>query len=264
MKKNEKKAILVVSFGTSYSNTREKNIDAVEKYIAGEYPEYDVKRAFTSKMIIEKLKKEGITIDSPEEALEKLYKEGYSEVVCQPLHIINGFEYEKIVRAVQKYQEYFQCLLLGEPLLTGIGDYEKVVEVLKKEFGTVEKNQALVFMGHGTEHHSNAAYSCLENLFKDRGMERVYIGTVEGFPSIRQVILRLKKQQQINHVTLIPFMLVAGDHAQNDMLGESEKSWKNLLLQEDFQVDYILRGLGEIRGIQSIFSEHIEDVLRQK
>lgn len=253
-----KKAILVVSFGTSYADTRKVTIEACEEKITKAFPEYDVRRAFTSQIIIDKLeKRDNILVDNTTEALTKLRDEGFSEVYIQPLHVINGAEYDDVVNEAHAFEDAFDKLVIGRPLLTSMDDYRKVVETLAEEMPERADNEAVVFMGHGTHHDANAAYACLDYVFDDEDVNNVFIGTVEGFPELDTVIKKLEKNN-IEKVTLMPLMLVAGDHAQNDMAGDEEDSWKMILKGKGYEVDTILQGLGEVSKIQDIYIQHLK------
>jgi sirohydrochlorin cobaltochelatase len=256
-----KKAILVVSFGTSYADTRKVTIEACENKIKEAFPAYDTRRAFTSNIIIKKLKeRDNIIVDTPEEALTKLKDEGFSEVIVQPLHIMNGAEYDELKAQVVKFEKDFDKMVLSEALLTSTEDYMKVAEALKLQMPEVKEKEAVVFMGHGTHHFANATYACLDYVLKDVGMKNVFIGTVEGYPTLDTVIKKLH-ENNIEKVTLMPLMLVAGDHAQNDMAGEEEDSWKMVLKKEGFVVDTYIHGLGENEGIQNLYVEHTKKVI---
>ncbi|MCT4564602.1 MAG: sirohydrochlorin cobaltochelatase [Maledivibacter sp.] len=253
-----KKAILVVSFGTSYADTRKVTIEACEEKITKAFPEYDVRRAFTSQIIIDKLnKRDNIIVDNPTEAFTKLKDEGFSEVYVQPLHVINGAEYDDLVGEAGEFKEAFDKLVIGRPLLTSMEDYRTVVEALAEEMPERADGEAVVFMGHGTHHDANAAYACLDYVFDDEDQKNVFIGTVEGFPELDTVIKKLEKNN-IEKVTLMPLMLVAGDHAQNDMAGDEEDSWKIILKGKGYEVDTVLRGLGEFSKIQDLYIEHLK------
>lgn len=255
-----KKGILVVSFGTSYANTRKVTIQACEEKIAKSFPDYEVRRAFTSKMIIKKLKeRDNIQIDTPEEALNKMKQEGFTKVIVQPLHIMPGIEYEEVLDAVEKFKESFQKITVGRPVLYGIKDYKEAVEALKQQLPKLNKDQAVVVMGHGTSHPANACYSCLQSVIDDEGLN-VFVGTVEGYPEIDHVIAKLKANN-IKEVTLMPYMVVAGDHASNDMAGDEEDSWKNILTKEGFVVKIYLHGLGENLGYQDIYINRVKDCI---
>lgn len=254
-----KKGILVVSFGTSHLDTLEKSIEAIEKQIQEEFPSYYVYRAFTSEMIIRKLKKkEQLFIPSVKEAMEQMAEEGIEQVIVQPTHIINGIENDKMLSDIMEYTEKFRKISIGKPLLTGVEDYKKAIHAVMAEV-PLENNEALILMGHGTDHHANAAYPALEYTFHLLGYNQVFIGTVEGFPELRNVMTKLEISG-IKQVTLMPFMIVAGDHAKNDMTGD-EDSWQAQFEDAGYEVKTVLKGLGELKGIRNIFSDHIEAVL---
>ena len=252
----KKKALLVISFGTSYKETREKTIEAIENKLRETFSEYDFYRAFTSRMIIKKLKnRDGLLVDTPLEALEKINKEGYSEVLCQSLHIINGIEYEMTLKEIEEYKNEFDKIELGKPLLTSEDDYDKAITAIVNNSPKLRDDEALILMGHGTEHLENSAYVRLDYKFKKKGFNNVFVGTVEGFPLIEDVIEHIK-EIGIKKIYLMPFMIVAGDHAQNDMAGDEEDSWKSILEDKGYEVEVILKGLGEFEEIRSIFVEH--------
>jgi sirohydrochlorin cobaltochelatase len=262
-----KKAILVVSFGTTHEDTRRLTIDRIEERIGESFPGYEIRRAFTAHKIIDVLKRrDGIKVDTPEEALEKLKAEGFKEILVQPLHIIPGEEYDYVKLVVESFKTSgaFERIQLGRPALYFKGieedipdDYSIMVEAVSE---LIPGEGAAVFMGHGSSHPANACYSCLQNVFYDKGFNSVYIGNVEGYPTIEDVI-RLLKRDEVRETTLIPLMLVAGDHAKNDMAGDEEDSWKSLLEGEGFKVNICLRGLGELKTFQDIYIKHIEDIM---
>ena len=257
----DKKAILVVSFGTSYEDTRKLTIEATENRIAEEFPEYEIRRAFTSNIIIKKLKeRDGLLIDDPTQALEKLHDEGFGTVLVQPLHIINGSEYDDIIAESRSFEDKFEKFAVGRPILTTHEDYEAAIRALTPEFEGLEEDEAFIFMGHGTHHDANAAYACLDYMLKADGHENVFVGTVEGFPILENIIPQLEKRN-IKKVKLMPFMLVAGDHANNDMAGDEEDSWKMILKGEGYEVETILKGLGENEGIRDIYVEHAKALM---
>lgn len=258
----EKKAILVVSFGTSYPETRKKTIAACEAEIAKNNPDYDLKRAFTSGMIIEKLKRrDKIFVDNPEEALKRLYEEGYQQVIVQPLHIINGSEYHDLINAVKKYKNKFRVLKAGRALLTKTEDYFELAEIISREIKTEKAEEAVVLMGHGSQHAANSVYSAFDYVLKDKGLDNYYVGTVEGYPELEQIIKKLK-EKDYQKIKLAPLMLVAGDHAQNDMAGEEEESWKKRLETAGYQVEIKLQGLGEYEGVQQCYLNKITELIK--
>lgn len=256
-----KRGILVVSFGTSFLNTLELCIKSTENRIKDNFPDYEVRSAFTSYMIIKKLKVENnIYIDTTEEALEKMKSEGFTEVYVQPLHIMPGDEYDKIVRGVNKYADCFSKLVLGRPILYREKDYQIAVDALKAQLPEYKEDSAVLLMGHGSTHPANASYALLQCILNDNGLSHVYIGTVEGYPILDNIVPKLK-EDNIQEVTLMPFMLVAGDHAINDMASDEEDSWKNILEAEGFKVDVYMHGLGENKAFQDIYVQHIRDCI---
>lgn len=256
-----KKGILVVSFGTSFPETRKATIEACEKVIDAAFPDHEVRRAFTSHIVIDVIKKkEGVTIYKPEEALQQMYKDGFSEVIVQPLHIIPGEEFhEKIVKNVQAFHGAFEVLRIGDPILSTNEDYAMAVEAMHEQMPDLGPDEAVVFMGHGTHHPANAAYAALQYRLAMEGVP-AYVGTVEGYPELEEV-LTLLKRDNISKVTLMPFMVVAGDHASNDMAGDEPDSWKSILIEEGFDVSVYLHGLGENKAIQDIYVQHVKKAL---
>lgn len=256
---NEKKAILTVSFGTSHLDTLEKTIGAIERRIAQAFPDYRVVRAFTSQMIINKLKRtEDLAVDNVKEALGRLAQEGVERVIVQPTHIINGIENDRMMEDIMEYMDRFQKIKVGKPVLSSVDDYKKAIHAVMAEVDVAE-DEMLVLMGHGTEHHANSAYPTLEYTFHALGYQQVLVGTVESFPELKNVMTKLRISGK-KKVLLMPFMIVAGDHAKNDMAGE-EDSWMSELKEEGYEVRAIIKGLGEMEGIQNLILEHIEDVL---
>lgn len=256
---SNKKAILVVSFGTSYPETRKKTIEATENKISKAYPDYDIKRAFTSKMVIKKIGlQESIEINTPQRALDDLIAQEYTDVIIQSLHIINGYEYHDLAKLYQHYKSRFSSLKLGSVLLNSSSDYIQLVEIIMKNTPWLKHDEALVLMGHGTHHSANSAYPALNYVFLQKGYEHVFVGTVEGYPELPEIIDFLSKKS-FKKVHLMPLMLVAGDHAINDMAGDEDDSWKSVLEEAGFEVEIHLHGLGELPEVQDIFISHIED-----
>lgn len=257
----ELQAILVVSFGTSYAETRAKTIDATETRIAEAYPGYDIRRAFTSKMIIKVLReRDDMIVDTPEEALRKLYEEGYSTVVVQPLHIINGSEYHDTVEICNMYRRGFQHFSVGTALLNSTEDYRQVAEIFMKHSPTLNDGEALLLMGHGSVHSSNAAYPALDYTFKQMGYPDVHVGTVEGYPELPEV-MAIMASRHYKKIYMMPLMLVAGDHAQNDMASDEEDSWKTILEQQGYEAVPILMGMGEMPEIQALYVTHLDEAI---
>lgn len=255
-----KKAILVISFGTSYPETRKKTIEACEQRLAQAYPDRDFFRAFTSRMIMAKLaKRDGEIIDNPEQALTRLRDLGYDDVAIQSLHVINGDEYEKITSQIEAFRPYFKKLVIGKPLITHFEDYETVIEALQQQTPELADDERMVFMGHGATHHAFAAYACLDHLLTHKKIPMI-IGAVESYPEIDVVIERLKAEQ-VRKVHLMPLMIVAGDHAINDMASDEEDSWNTLIQQAGFETQSWLQGLGENSAIQQMFVDHLQQAI---
>lgn len=251
-----KKAVLVTSFGTSHLDTLEETITATEKAIAQALPDFTLRRAFTSTIIMKKLRtRDGIEIDDVPQALTRLLQEHYTQVVIQPTHILCGEEYDKLCALAAPFASSLK-LVIGTPLLKTIPDYWNMTRAMCTLTEAPEEDEAVVFMGHGTAHLANASYALLEYLLWDLGWERAFIGTVEGCPSLEQVIRRLKAQPAIRKIRLMPLMMVAGDHAKNDMAGEEPDSWRNQLEAQGYQVCCILTGLGQSPAIQALFAQH--------
>lgn len=258
----EKKAILVVSFGTSYEHTRKITIDAIEEAVGTAFPEYRIYRAWTSKMIIARLKKrDGVTIPGITEAMEQMSADGITRVVVQPTHVINGTENDAMKEQVLAFSDRFRKISFGAPLLSSEQDREEAARVIAEAFPGLDRDTVLVLMGHGTEHRVNSVYTALNDTFRDMGYSRILLGTVEAYPDIRWV-LDMVKRLAPKKVILAPFMIVAGDHANNDMAGENETSWASRLKKEGFEVAPLLKGLGEYPGIRGIFVRHVKEAIQ--
>lgn len=253
-----KKAIVVVSFGTSHEDTRKKTIEAIERGIAETFKDYQVFRAFTSKIIIKKLREnENLIVPTVKEAMEKLVEEGYTDVVIQPTHIINGIENENMLEDLSFYAKRFSSFRIGKPLLSDIEDYKQLVNCIVEE-NHVGEEEAILLMGHGTSHHANAVYPAVDYTFRAEGYSNIYMATVEGYPAIEDA-MGLMEKYNYKKVILIPFMIVAGDHAKNDMAGDEEDSWKSILEKSGYEVDCKLQGLGELEVVQEMFIRHIKE-----
>jgi sirohydrochlorin cobaltochelatase len=257
-----KKAILVVSFGTSINESREKTIDIIEENIQKAHPGYRVYRAWTSKMIIRKLQRRDNThIFTVAEAMEQMIKDEMEELVVQPTHIINGIENDIMKEEVESYSEHFKTIVFGTPLLTTTEDNESVIQAVAKEFSDIPKDEVVVWMGHGSSHAANCVYETLDYSFKDFGYENMFMGTVEAYPSLEELMKQVKNYQP-QKVHLAPFMVVAGDHAQNDMAGDEPDSWKSQFESEGFDVVCHIKGLGELNSIRNIYLDHVEQAIQ--
>lgn len=253
------KGIIVVSFGTSFPDVDKRCIKSIEEDIKEVAKDVVVKRAFTSNMIIMKLKRrDDVHVLNCQEAIESMMSEGIDDIFIQPLHIIPGYEYEKIKRAVSIANHNKEVTVtLGKPLLYSEKDYDRVIEALETKMPKETENQAVLLMGHGTEHFANAAYSMLQSKF-NRVRKDTFIVNVEGYPEMDDVLEELKVYKKI---TLMPFMIVAGDHAMNDMAGDDKDSFKSILEVEGILAEAILEGLGENIEIRKIYVERVEEWL---
>lgn len=255
-----KKALLVVSFGTTYHDTRKKTIEACEQDLQEAFPNYTFFRAYTSQIIINHLaRRDGLIIPNPTEALDQIYELGYDEVLIQSLHIICGSEYHKLCEDVSLFQSKFKKITIGRPLLTTISDYQSTVLAVSHTLPLFKEEEALVFMGHGTYHFMFPAYCALEYMFQEANLP-IYIGTVEGYPTFKEVLDKLKRAG-IKKVYLAPFMLVAGDHATLDMSGDDPDTWKSQLLDAQIEPIILLQGLGENPNIRKLFIDHAKESL---
>ena len=269
------KALLAVSFGTTFAQTRERTIGAIERKLADRFPDREVRRSFTSRMIRKKLlERDGLRVDSPQEALERALEDGVRDMVVQPLYLMHGQEHLRLMETVEKYKSSFDRLAVGKPLLAGRRDCEVMAEAIGRHIPAakgITGTSAVVMMGHGTDPEkakrlpgqpdlfaggdANAVYRILQETLREKGMDDHYIATVEGEPRIED-ILPLVCRPEIRGVVLAPLMIVAGDHAVHDLAGEEEDSWKNLFARRGLQVETALQGIGEWEEVQELFAEH--------
>lgn len=257
----KKKAILVVSFGTSHNDTRAVTIDAIEAEVENTYPDYKIYRAWTSKMIMAKiLKRDGIKIMNVTEAMKAMKEDGIAEVIIQPTHVINGIENDLMKEDALAFQQEFHSIKFGDPLLTSEYDNQAVIKSIAEEFSDLKSEEVLVLMGHGTTHYANAIYAALDYEFKDKGYKNIFLGTVEAYPSM-ETLRKMVAAYEPRKVILAPFMIVAGEHAKNDMSGEEEDSWFMQFKNAGYDVKCMLKGLGEYPSIRKLFLKHIEDVM---
>ncbi|MCC8127357.1 MAG: precorrin-2 C(20)-methyltransferase [Clostridiales bacterium] len=253
----DKKAVLVVSFGTSYQKTRKQTIEAIEADIRSAFPEHTFRGAFTSPTIRHILReRDGIEVDDVETALRRLAAEGFTHVLVQLTHVIRGFEYDRMMKTIRRFEDSFEVFACGEPLLTDETDYRRVVEVMMEEFADRRNAETdIILMGHGTEHVANFSYERLQRCFYDAGCADILIGTVEASPTCKNM-LEIEKTRGRQRIVLAPFLVVAGDHACNDMAGEGEDSWKSRFIRDGYDVTCVLKGLGEYAGIRDIYVSH--------
>lgn len=254
------KAMLVVSFGTSYHDTRRKNIDAIEETLKEHFPDYIHRRAFTSGIIMKKLKqRDDLHILNTAQALDRLKEEGVRDVMVVPTHIINGYEFEKVLWSCQEKSGDFEKIQVSRPLLTTTSDFQEVMEILDDAYD-FHDGKGTLFMGHGSEHHANTAYPALNFMLRKTGRENAFVATVEGYPSFEMAVEMLE-ERGLKEVKLVPLMLVAGDHIQEDMLGEDQESWKSLLENRGYSVEGFVAGLGELPRIRDLYCEHVEQAV---
>ncbi|MDO4732234.1 MAG: sirohydrochlorin cobaltochelatase, partial [Bacillota bacterium] len=253
----KKPVILAVSFGSSYNETRDITIGAVEGALQAAYPEYEVRRAFTAQTVIDILEdREKLEIDNVTEAMSRLVMDDVKEVVIQPTHVMPGAEYDDIMAEIAVYADQFERFKVGAPLLSEDADYDALIAALAEETAEYNANgTALVFMGHGTHHDANATYATLQEKLVDAGYTNYFVGTVEAVPSLDDV-LALVKDSGAKKVVLLPLMIVAGDHATNDMAGDEDGSWKSAFLNAGYEVECILKGLGQYAGVQELIVAH--------
>lgn len=250
-----KKGIVVVSFGTSFPEVEARCIRPVEAEIQEAAPACAVVRAFTSNIIRKKLKKrDNIDVPSPSEAIAALVQQGITTIHVQPLHIIPGLEYEKVKRAVTlAAHDKSLSITLGKPLLYDEASYDRLIDAMEADLPEAVPGKAVVLMGHGTHHFANACYSMLQAKFRDRRAD-IHIASVEGYPEIHHLLPKLKGY---DHITLKPLMLVAGDHAMNDMAGDEEDSFKSLIEAMGIETECQLKGLGESQKVRALFTQQV-------
>lgn len=252
-------AIMVVSFGTSYNDSRDITIGAVENAIAEAFPEYDVRRAFTSQIIIDKLEeRDGLEIDNVTEALDRAIEDGVKTLIVQPTHLMDGYEYNDVFDEVAEYADQFEKVVIADPLLTSDEDFKQVVSAITKATEEYDDGEtAICFMGHGTEADSNEVYAKLQDVLTEEGYDNYFIGTVEATPSLDDVLAAVG-EGNYKKAVLEPLMVVAGDHANNDMAGDEEDSWKTAFENAGYEVECLIKGLGEMESIQQIYVAHTQ------
>ena len=273
--------ILVVSFGTSFNDSRAEDIGGVEKALQAAYPDWSVRRAFTVQIIINHVQaRDDEKIDNMDQALERAVDNGVKNLVVQPTHLMHGAEYDELTEAVENYKDKFESVKIAEPLLGEVGadetaineDKAAVAEAITAEavktagFDSLdaakEEGTAFVFMGHGTSHTAKISYSQMQTQMEQLGYENVFIGTVEGEPedTACEAVIEKLKNAGYKKVILRPLMVVAGDHANNDMAGDDDDSWKSQFEASGVfdSIDTQIAGLGEIDAIQQLYVAHTQ------
>lgn len=279
---NDQRLLLAVSFGTSFADTREKTIGAIERRLEERFPDCTVQRCFTSRMIRKKLlERDGLEIYSPEEAMRNAQEKGIRELIVQPLYLMHGFEHRRLMEAVREAAPSFDKLAVGKPLLSDDTDFSTMADAILRNLTAPEPDTAVVLMGHGNEKKTrhipentkaeimsardiqdNAVFAGLQQSLRKAGADNYFVATVEGEPEIGD-ILPVIKERGFRKVILAPFMVVAGDHARNDLAGEDEDSWKNIFTRSGFQVETVLRGIGEWEEVQDLFAAHAAQCMEE-
>lgn len=251
--------LLVLSFGTSYNDSRRLTIGAIEQALEDAFPDWSVRRGFTANIVIDHVEqRDGIHIDDINEALTRAADNEVKTLVVQPTHLMNGLEYDEIMGNIAEYADSFEKVVIGEPLLTSDEDFDIVSDAIveaTKEYDDGET--AIVFMGHGTEAESNEIYAKMQQVLTDKGMENYYVGTVEASPTLDDVLAAVQ-EKEYKRVVLRALMVVAGDHANNDMAGDEEGSWKTTFEDAGYEVVTVLEGLGQIPAIQDLYVAHAQ------
>ena len=271
--------LLVVSFGTSYNDSRVNDIKSIEDALQEAYPDWSVRRAFTAQIIINHIQaRDGEKIDNMTQALERAVANGVKNLVVQPTHLMHGAEYDEMCAAIDEYRDQFESVSIAEPLLGEVGSDATVINADKEavakaitaaaveasEFDSLEAAKeagaAFVFLGHGTAHVAKVSYSQMSAQMQNLGYENVFIGTVEGEPEETACESVIEKVQAAGYTTVIlrPLMVVAGDHANNDMAGSDDDSWKPMFEDAGFTVDCQIAGLGGIADIQALYIAHTQ------
>ena len=275
------KEILVVSFGTSFNNSRALDIKGIEDAIAAAFPDWSVRRAFTAQIIINHIQaRDGEKIDNVDQALERAVANGVKQLIIQPTHLMHGAEYDELMESVNAYADKFEAVAVAEPLLGEVGsdatvineDKAAVAEAIvgaalaETDYATMEDaandSTAFVFMGHGTSHTAKVTYSQMQTQMNTLGYNNVFIGTVEGEPeeTACENVIEAVSAAGYKHIVLRPLMVVAGDHANNDMAGDEEDSWKSMFLASGAfdSVDCQIAGLGSIEAVESLYIAHTQ------
>lgn len=257
LESGDKIALLMVHFGTTHENTRALTIDAINQKAKEQFPQMEIREAYTSRIIMRILNKRGVRKLNPVEALAQLKAEGYTHVVVQSTNIIDGIEMESLRKDIAQMKPLFKEIRLGMPLLYTPEDYKQVIDCL------AEKGQEKTFtilVGHGTYTPATAQYAMLDYMLQAEGYADFAVGTVEGYPTFDNAISKAQTKKKIKQVQLIPFMFVAGDHAKNDIAGDM----KEVLEKKGYNVSVHMEGLGENPAIQQIYIDHINFIIKHK
>ena len=271
--------LLVVSFGTSFNDSRAEDVKGIEDALAEAYPDWSVRRAFTAQIIINHVEaRDDEVIDNMQQALDRAVANGVKNLVVQPTHLMHGAEYDEMTEAINEYKDKFESVAIAEPMLGEVGDDATVINDDKKavaqaitdeackEAGfdsmdaAAEAGTAFVFMGHGTSHTANVTYDQMQTQMENLGFKNAFIGTVEGKPedTACDKVIEKVKEAGYKNVVLRPLMVVAGDHANNDMAGDDEDSWKSQFVASgNFEnVDAQIAGLGRIEAVEQLYVDH--------
>ena len=267
------KEILVVSFGTSFNDSRVQDIKSIEDAIAAAFPDWSVRRAFTAQIIINHIQaRDGAFIDNMDQALERAVANGVKELVVQPTHLMHGAEYDEMMDALAEYKGKIEKISVAEPLLGEVGNDAAVINADKEAVAKavvaaaqVPSDTALVLLGHGTAHVAKVTYRQMQTQMQELGYDNVFVGTVEGEPEGTgcEEIIEAVKAAGYKQVILRPLMVVAGDHANNDMAGEEEDSWKSMFEASGCfdSVTAQIAGLGSIEAVQDLYVAHTQAVI---
>ena len=258
---NENKALAVISFGTTFPETREKTIGAIEEDLKAAFPDRKFYRAFTSGFIRKKIReKEGLAVFSPEEMFAQMAEDGITDCLVQPTNLLAGEEFDKIENALKDSMKSFKKTTIGRPLLETEDDIREIVSAIGKIFSAREEGCVYAVMGHGSAALQIPVWDLLNREFKAQGLSEFCVGTVEFEPGIEPV-LKMVREKKPEKVILSPLLVVAGDHANNDMAGDEPDSWKSQVQAEGPEVSCILKGLGEYPEIRGLYVERAKKAL---
>lgn len=257
-----KKAILVVSFGTVSDKSRRDSLDRIENDIAVAFPEYCVYRAYTSGIVIKKIfENQNVHIDTLKEALEKMKTNGITDLFVQPTHMIDGIEYKKICRICEEHKSDFGYIKVGKAMLEKMGDCFKTADVVSDAIN-FNSSYEYILMGHGSEDTANIRYKQMNDALEQKGYSNVRIATVEAKPDIEYAIECLKRKEFVKKVIIQPFMIVAGDHAKNDMAGE-KNSFYSKVKDAGYDAECVIMGLGEYKLIRNMIVENLKGMINE-